>query len=93
MNSSEEPLRRNGIAPIKPEYIIKKEDIRQKLATEATSEDTQDITTSEEPPKKKSRVTRTRESNKRYKERVVKTFTEVKRLCHKTAIGEECDFD
>ncbi|CAG8607732.1 8616_t:CDS:10 [Cetraspora pellucida] len=92
MNSSENSLRRNGIAPIKPEYIIKKEDIKRNIATEATSEDTQDDT-SEEPPKKKNRITRTRESNKRYKERAVKTFTEVKRLCHKTAVGEDCDFD
>ncbi|CAG8650207.1 16855_t:CDS:10, partial [Cetraspora pellucida] len=87
MNSSKDPLHRNGIAPIKPEYIIKKENIRRNIATEATSEDTQDDTS------KKSRITRTRESNKRYKERAVKTFTEVKRLCHKTAVGEDCDFD
>ncbi|CAG8681163.1 11023_t:CDS:10, partial [Cetraspora pellucida] len=73
-------------------YIIKKEDIRRNTVTEATSEDTPDDT-SEEPPKKKNRITRTRESNKRYKERAVKTFTEVKRLCHKTAVGEDCDFD
>ncbi|CAG8749979.1 16076_t:CDS:10 [Cetraspora pellucida] len=87
MNSSEDPLHRNGIAPIKPEYIIKKENIRRNIVTEATSEDTQDDTS------KKGRITRTRESNKRYKERTVKTFTEVKRLCHKTAVGEDCDFD
>ncbi|RIB12902.1 hypothetical protein C2G38_2199400 [Gigaspora rosea] len=98
MNSSEEPLRRNGIAPIKQEYIIKKEDkfIKQEIAEIATGavlEDTPDSAVSEEPPKKKSRITRTRESNKRYKERAVKTFTEVKRLCHKTAVGENCDFD
>ncbi|CAG8530209.1 33468_t:CDS:10 [Gigaspora margarita] len=95
MNSSEEPLRRNGIAPIKQEYIIKKEDkfIKQEIAeiveigTGAVLEDTPDSAVSEEPPKKKSRITRTRESNKRYKERAVKTFTEVKRS-HMTPDGK-----
>ncbi|CAG8610770.1 13069_t:CDS:10, partial [Dentiscutata heterogama] len=95
MNSSEEPLHRNGIAPIKPEYIIKKEDkfIKRENTTGVDLEDTPNDTVPEEPPKKKSRITRTRESNRKYKERAVKTFTEVKRLCHKTAVGEDCDFD
>ncbi|CAG8471532.1 3279_t:CDS:10 [Acaulospora morrowiae] len=88
MNPSEDPPNRHGIAPVKKEYIIKKEEKGDPL--EEIIDDVDELQESEEPPKKKIRTTRTRGSNK---ERAVKTFSEPKRLCLKVSLGEVCDSD
>ncbi|CAG8632472.1 15816_t:CDS:10 [Rhizophagus irregularis] len=82
------PSKRRGIAPVKAEFIINKQNIQENCESVFGDEEAGDNSKNKEPSKKKSRVTRKRGRNK---EQAKNTFAEPIRLCHKISLGEQCD--
>ncbi|CAI2167749.1 3887_t:CDS:10 [Funneliformis geosporum] len=80
--------KRRGIAPVKAEFIIRKQEVEcEESVAQPVFGDEGENSRNEDPVKKKPRVTRKRGQNK---ERANKTFAEPIRLCHKTSLNEQC---
>ncbi|CAG8433438.1 1779_t:CDS:10 [Diversispora eburnea] len=83
-----------GIAPVKKEHIIDKRREKEEEKLVSGDETNEKNETKEEPPRKKSRITRVRGK----KEKANNKFIENTRLCLKTSMGlvcetESCKFD